>query len=131
MKATKLRNGDIACITHMGVPRFVRLRPKGKDFEEVKSFGVDVRTSGGRIEVLPNGNALVPELGNNRVVEYDADGKTVREFTVEQPIAAVRLPNGHTLVTSMTQHRAIELDRTGKEVWEFKHATRVTRALRR
>jgi outer membrane protein assembly factor BamB len=81
--------------------------------------------------VLPNGNALVPELGNNRVVEYDPDGKTVREFTVEQPIAAVRLPNGHTLVTSMTQHRAIELDRTGKEVWEFKHATRVTRALRR
>jgi hypothetical protein len=131
MKATKLRNGDIACITQMGVPRFVRLRPKGKDLEEVKSFGVDVRTSGGRIEVLPNGNALVPELGNNRVVEYDPDGKTVREFTVEQPIAAVRLPNGHTLVTSMTQHRAIELDRTGKEVWEFKHATRVTRALRR
>jgi hypothetical protein len=131
MKATKLRNGDIACVTQLGVARYVRLTPKGKEFEEVKSFGVDVRTSGGRIEVLPNGHILIPELGNNRVVEHDATGKVVREFEVEQPIAAVRLPNGHTLVTSMTQHRAVELDRTGKEVWEFKHATRVTRALRR
>ncbi len=131
MKATKLRNGDIVCVTQLGVARLVRLTPKGKDFEEGKSFGVAVGTSGGRIEVLPNGNVLIPELHHNRVVEYDPAGQAVREFEVEQPIAAVRLPNGHTLVTSMTQHRAVELDRTGKEVWEFKHATRVTRALRR
>jgi hypothetical protein len=131
MKATKLRNGDIACILRLGVPRFVRLRPKGKDFEEVNGFGVDLGTSGGRIDVLPNGNILIPELRNNRVVEYDAEGKAVRELAVEQPIAAVRLPNGHTLVTSMSQKRAVELDRRGKEVWEYKNTTRVTRAFRR
>jgi hypothetical protein len=133
MKAVKLRNGEIACVTQLGVARYVRLAPDGKDFKEVRSFGVDVRTSGGRIDVLPNGNVLIPELGNNRVVEYDAAGKVVRELEVEQPIAAVRLPNGHTLVTSMTQHRAVELDRAGKEVWDYRHpsGTRVTRALRR
>jgi hypothetical protein len=131
MKATKLRNGDVVCVTQLGVVRCVRLTPDGKDLKEVRSFGVDVRTSGGRIDVLPNGHVLIPEMNNNRVVEYDAAGKMVRELEVEQPIAAVRLPNGHTLVTSMTQRRAVELDRAGKEVWDFRHTTRVTRALRR
>ena len=131
MRATKLRNGDIACIVQLGTPRFVRLTPSGRDFKEVKSWGVQVRTSGGRIDVLPNGHVLIPEMDNNRVVEYDANGQSVWEVTIEQPIAAVRLPNGNTIVTLMKQNRAAELDRTGKEVWQFKADTRVTRALRR
>jgi hypothetical protein len=131
MKAAKLPNGDIVCITQLGVTRCLRLKPDGKDFKEAKSFGVDVRYSGGRIDVLPNGNVLVAETTNNRILEHDATGRVVREFDVEQPIAAVRLANGHTLVTSMSQHRAVELDRAGKEVWQFKSSTRVTRAFRR
>ena len=128
MKAMKLRNGDYAFVSQLGNTRFVRMTPEGK---ELASFGVDVRTSGGRIDVLSNGHVLVPENGNNRVVECDATGKIVWEVNLEQPIAAVRLPNGNTMVTSMTQNRAVELDRTGKEVWEYKSDTRVTRALRR
>jgi hypothetical protein len=128
MKAQKLRNGDIGVILSGAGSRFVRLNANGK---ELKSFPVNVHTSGGRIEVLANGHVLVPELRHNRLVEYDAEGKVVKEFPVEQPIAAVRLPNGHTLVTSMTQLRAIELDAAGKQVWEYKADTRVTRAFRR
>jgi hypothetical protein len=131
MKAQKLRNGEIALVTtnNLDSPRFVRLSPTGK---ELSSFPVLVQTSGGRIEVLPNGHVLIPLFGNGKVVEYDMDGKPVWEAAVEQPIAAVRLPNGNTLVTSMSQRRAIELDRTGKEVWEYKpFNTRVTRAWRR
>jgi HEAT repeat protein len=126
MKALKLRNGEIACITMAG--ELLRLGAKG---QKLSSFNVDVRTSGGRLDVLPNGHVLVPQMGGNKVVEYDADGKMVWEVTVAQPIAAVRLPNGNTLVTSMTENRAVEFDRTGKEVWEYRLNTRVTRAFRR
>jgi hypothetical protein len=129
MRAQKLRNGDIAAVTQLGVTRFIRLNA---ELKEIKSFGVDVRTSGGRVDVQPNGNVLIPENGNNRVVEYDPDGRMVWEANVDQPIQAIRLPNGHTLVTSMsTNVGAVELDRNGKMVWQYKTDTRVTRAYRR
>jgi hypothetical protein len=128
MKAMKLRNGDYAFVAQLGTTRFVRMTPEGK---ELATFGVDVRTSGGRIDVTPKGTVLIPENGNDRVVEYDQQGKMVWEVKIEQPIAAVRLPNGNTLVTSMNQNRAVEFDRNGKEVWEYKSDTRVTRAFRR
>jgi outer membrane protein assembly factor BamB len=133
MRAVKLRDGDIACLVQLGgaLVRYVRLTPAGKDFNEVKSWGVQVRTSGGRLEVLPNGHVLIPEMDNNRVVEYDADGQSVWEATLDQPIAAVRLPNGNTIVTLMRANQAVEVDRTGKQVWQFKADSRVTRAFRR
>jgi hypothetical protein len=130
MRAQKLRNGEIACVTTdaLNTRRFVRLSPTGK---ELGGFAVNVQTFGGRIDVLPNGHVLVPQMADGRVVEYNADGKPVWEAAVAQPIAAVRLANGHTLITSMSDKRAVELDRTGKEVWEYRSGTRVTRALRR
>jgi hypothetical protein len=133
MKGQKLRNGDIACVVLLGVARYIRLTPDGSgSYKDAgPGFGVDVHTSGGRLDVLPNGNILVAEMNNNLVKELTQEGKEVRSVEVEQPVAAVRLPNGHLLVTSMTQHRAIELDRAGKEVWQYKHDTRVTRAFRR
>jgi HEAT repeat protein len=128
MKAQKLRNGNVAMISQLGVTRFVELDPKGK---EIRSFNVDLRYSGGRIDVLANGNLLMPEAGENRVVELDSHGNVVWQVVMEQPIAAVRLANGNTLVTSMTEHRAVEVDRDGKEVWQYRQNTRVTRAFRR
>lgn len=131
MRAQKLRNGDIACITSTpdipATQRFVRLDATGK---ELNSFRVEVRTFGGKIDVLPNGNVIVPEMSSGKVIEYDAHGKAVAQVAVEQPIAAIRLPNGNTLITSMNQMRAIELDRDGKQVWEYRSDTRVTRAVR-
>jgi hypothetical protein len=127
MRARKLPNGDIALVTQLGTARFYRLDSTGR---ELKSFGVEVATSGGRIDLTPAGHVLVPERRNNRVVERDADGKVVREIPVVEPIAVTYLPNGHLLVTSMTQNRAVELDRSGKEVWEYRRTTPVTRAVR-
>jgi len=126
MKAQMLETGEIACVTTS--PRFVRFDASGK---ELQSIPVNVQTSGGRIDVLPNGHVLVPEMRNNRVAEYDPSGKVVWQVPFNQPIAAVRLANGDTLVTSYNEPRAVELDRTGKEVWEYKTNTRVTRAFRR
>jgi hypothetical protein len=137
MRAVKLRDGDIACLVQLGgaLVRYARLTPAGKEFNERgQGWGVQVRTSGGRLEVLPNGHVLIPEMDNNRVVEYDAGGQSVWEVTLDQPIAAVRLANGNTIVTLMRENRAVEVDRAGKQVWQFKTDkadSRVTRALRR
>jgi HEAT repeat protein len=127
MRARKLPGGDILLITQLGVTRFVRLDRFGK---EIKSFGVEVATSGGRIDLTPAGNVLIPELHQQRVVERDMDGRVMRELVVQQPITAAALPNGHVLVTSMSQKRAIEFDRAGREVWEYRRDSRVTRAVR-
>ena len=131
MKAQKLAKGEIACIFSGAPARFVRMDATG---QEIKTFPVNLRTGGGRVEVLPNGHVLIPENAANRVVELDEDGKKVWEAPVQEPIAAVRLANGNTLVTSMNQHRAIELDAKGKEVWQYQTnsaGNRVNRAYRR
>ena len=130
MRAQRLASGQIAMITTDGqATPFRRLDPTGTS--ELASFPVRVRTSGGRIEVLPNLHVLVPEKDDHRVAEYDTRGRVVHQIRVREPIAAVRLPNGNTLVTSMADLRAVELDKDGNEVWQYKLATKVTRAFRR
>jgi len=131
MRAQKSRNGEIA-LEQMGGPgnvtTFVRLDSKR---QPIKSIGVNVRTSGGRIDVLPNGNILVPENAANRVIEIDPDGKIVWEVSIDRPVMAMRLPSGHTMVTSMNEAiGAVEFDRMSKQVWQYKTDTRVTRAYR-
>jgi hypothetical protein len=131
MRVKKLRNGDLACVVmdELGNgARFTRLDAGGK---QIYSFPVNVSTYGGRIEVLPNGQVLVPEMHLNRLVLYDRTGKSVWNARVIQPVAAVRLANGNTLVTTYGQNRAIELDKDGEEVAQFKAETRVNRAWRR
>ena len=113
---------------NLNAAEYLRLDAAGKT---VARFPIGVRTSGGRIDVLPNGHVLAPLRDNNKVIEYDAAGKEVWQADYNQPIAAVRLPNGHTMVTAFQEKRAVELDRTGKLVWEYKSDARVTRAWRR
>jgi PQQ-like domain/HEAT repeats len=128
MRAVRLPDGDTAVIS-MTRQRFVRLDPQGK---ERSGFPVRVHTAGGRIDVRPDGCVLIPEKDRNMVVEYDATGKVLHEYPVDQPIAAVRLDNGNILATSMEQRRAIELDAAGKEIWSYRSSrSRVNRAWRR
>jgi hypothetical protein len=126
MKARKLPGGDIIYASFKN--QIVRLDSTGR---EIAKFPAFVSIWGGRLDVLPNGNVLVPEHDRNRVVEFDPKGKVVWEAAIQGPIAAVRLPNGHTLVTFMTKHQGVELDRSGKVVWEYAANTRVTRLFRR
>jgi outer membrane protein assembly factor BamB len=124
----KLPNNNIVCLFEDGkVAHFDAL---GK---ELSSFHVDLgmKLFGGRIHALTNGNVLIPHHLENKVVEYNTNGKMVWQVRIDQPIAAVRLPNGNTIVTSMNQNRAVEFDRDGKEVWQYRQNTRVTRAIRR
>jgi len=128
MKVVKADNGDVVCLTDSR--RVVRINEMGK---EIHSFRVNLGMLlfGGRIHVLPNGRVLIPHNGENKVVEYDADGKAIWEVEITQPVAATRLPNGNTLVTTMTQNRAVEFNRNRQEVWVYQSDTRVTRAVRR
>jgi hypothetical protein len=129
MKAMKLPNGDIVCMTADN--RIVRYSPAGK---ELSSFPIAVamRLYGGRIHILPTGRVLVPHNAEDKVVEYDGRGKIIWEVPFAQPIAATRLPNGNTIITSMDPAvGAVEVDRVGNEVWSYRGETRVTRAIRR
>jgi hypothetical protein len=129
MKALKLPNGEIACLTSDA--RVARLDAEGK---ELHGFTISLGTKlfGGRIHMLPSGRVLVPHHSEEKVVEYDGQGKVVWEVSLEKPISALRLPNGNTLVTSMSPAvGAVEFDRAGNQVWQYSTTTRVTRAIRR
>jgi hypothetical protein len=126
MAALKLRDGQIAMITSGG--QFKRLDTEGK---EIKSFVVGNVQTFGAIDVLPNGRVLVPLYYNNKVVEYDAEGKSVWEAAIQWPSSASRLPNGNTLVSSHGSQMVMELDRAGKVVWQHKLDGRPWRGRRR
>jgi hypothetical protein len=131
MKAMKLANGDMACLTSEA--RVVRLDSKGR---EINSFSVNLgaRLFGGRLHMELNGRVLVPHNNENRIIEYDSRGRKVWEADIEQPVAASRLPDGHVIVTTMLpQIGAVEFNRQGERVWSYKTQaqTRVTRAYRR
>jgi HEAT repeat protein len=126
MSARKLRDGKMIFITNAGL--MVRLDQTGK---ELKSINVGQVQMFSGIDALPNNHVLVPQINNNRVTEYDADGKSVWSVNVQYPTGAMRLPNGNTLVVSMTGRRVIEFDRSGNEVWSYRVDGQPWRARRR
>jgi hypothetical protein len=135
LKCSKLPNGEVICLMQAGfdepVSHVVRFNAK---YEQIKRFRVNLGQPlfGGRIQGLADGHILIPQYFENRVVEYDSNGRNVWQIRIDQPIVATRLPNGNTLITSMNQNRAVEFDRNGQELWQFvQKDTKVTRALRR
>ncbi|HEX3313255.1 MAG TPA: PQQ-binding-like beta-propeller repeat protein, partial [Gemmataceae bacterium] len=130
MKVARLPNGNVVALTML--PRIVFFDPRGK---EISSFPVaaEAKLYGGRLDVQPNGRVLVPFNLEDKVVEFDQNGRQIWSVSVPRPVAAVRLANGHTLVTSMLPETgAVEFDGTGREVWTYQSpSSRVTRALRR
>ncbi|HKI31534.1 MAG TPA: PQQ-binding-like beta-propeller repeat protein [Gemmataceae bacterium] len=121
----KSRTGEVAIVTLAGT--CVLLDAKGK---EVSTFAACRPVASGGMDLLPNGNVLVPNYAQSKVVEFDAKGKVVWEANVERPGSAVRLPNGHTLVSCPIAKRVVELDRDGKEVWKCETEGRPYKAYR-
>jgi HEAT repeat protein len=126
LTARKLPSGQIVCIT--SGRQVLRLDRTGK---ELKSYALPMVFYNSN-EVLNNGHILVPLGWQNRLVEYDADGKEIQTFSVMQPMHAFRLPNGHTLVTTQQfPYKVYELDRAGKQVGEVPATGYVSRVRRR
>jgi hypothetical protein len=113
--ARRLPNGQLVVITRNKCVRHDR-----RDKELKTTTLPDVTSS--QLEILDNGNVLVPLGGKDRVAEYDRDGKEVWSLAVEEPSCAFRLPSGNTLVASQKgRGKFLEYDRSGKKVRE--HAT--------
>jgi HEAT repeat protein len=112
LAARKLRTGQMVVVESGGT--CLRLDAAGK---ELSRFELG-RISNNCLEVLPNGNLLVPRFFDAKVVEYDARGQAVWQAAFPSPFTAQRLPNGHTLIACHEPPRVVELDRAGKVVWE-------------
>jgi HEAT repeat protein len=114
MTARKFPDGGIAFFNNQGM--YTRLDATGK---EMKTFRVNLQFGFLGSEILPGDHVLVSQ-GNNKVTEFDAEGKSVWEADIVQPGNPHRLPNGHTIVVHNAQNRLTELDRQGKVFKEWK-----------
>jgi hypothetical protein len=118
VKAVRLRNGEIAVITNRGV--YIRLDAEGK--KELKTFNVGWGVQMfGSMDILPNGHVLVPLSQQNKVVEFDRDGKVRWELDqtngIQWPTSVTRLANGQTLVSSQSTNQVLLFDRKKKLKW--------------
>ena len=69
---------------------------------------------------LENGNTLVAEFINNRIIEVTPDKEIVWEYTdVVTPMETLRLENGNTLITDAGKGRVIEVTPDKELVWEY------------
>ena len=75
---------------------------------------------------MPDGDTLITDSNNNRILEVDSSGKTVwtydtntRAGSVSSPLPtrAVRLKNGNTLISDQYNMQVIEVGRQQNLVW--------------
>jgi hypothetical protein len=74
-----------------------------------------------RARMTAAGTLLAAHMDNNKVAEYDMNGKEIWSYAIPSPWAAVRLRNGDTLITS-NRGIAREVNAKGETVWEFGQA---------
>ncbi len=84
-----------------------------------------LRSPGGA-QLLDNGNILIADSGNNRVIEVSRRHTTVWRYggsnadeSLNGPSFACRLENGNTLITDTGNNRILEIDGNGRKVMEF------------
>ena len=77
---------------------------------------------------LPNGNVIVADIRNCRVIEISPDKKIVHQYgqtgkcgnepgLLNKPNGDTPLPNGHILISNIRGHNLIELDENWKPVF--------------
>jgi outer membrane protein assembly factor BamB len=88
--------------------------------------GRDHLCSPGSAQLLDNGNILIADTGNNRVIEVSRRHRTVWQCgdsnsgeALNGPSFACRLENGNILITDSGHNRILETDRRGRTVMEF------------
>lgn len=125
-----LLNGNI--LTHTSPTTTVEIDPKTKEivwkYESRPKAGYKGRVEVHAFQRLPNGDTMIAESGNTRIIEVSKDGKIVKEIplTVAKPNAhrdtrrVRKLESGHYLVAHEGEGAVKEYDGTGKVVWEYK-----------
>ncbi len=71
-----------------------------------------------RVHQTKAGTFLAAHLDNNKVAEYDAEGKEIWSFAAKGPWSSTRLKNGNTLIASF-HSTVVEVNKEGKVVWQF------------
>jgi WD40 repeat protein len=74
-----------------------------------------------RVHLTKDGTYLAAQIADNKVVEYDADGKAIWTYKTFQPWSAARLKNDNTLITA-GPHTVVEVNKAGQIVWQFSQA---------
>ncbi|HEX3150495.1 MAG TPA: PQQ-binding-like beta-propeller repeat protein [Gemmataceae bacterium] len=124
-----LANGNILMPTSPNT--VVEMSPEKKivwQYEAKQKAGYKGRIEIHAVQRLDNGNTMVAESGNARIVEVDKDGKIVVDIPleVEHPNAhrdtrmARKLANGNYLVCHEADGKVREYDAKGKVVWTYK-----------
>jgi hypothetical protein len=114
--ARKLRNGNIL-VADPNTNSVLEIRPSGRTGGEIVWRIEDVQNPWD-VTRLENGNTMVTERYQNRVVEYD--GKTrevVWQLPAQYPMSAQRLENGNTLVTTMNAVFEVNRDPRPQQQW--------------
>jgi hypothetical protein len=125
--AARLPAGGAMILTNAG--NVVTLDAAGK---ETRSFNVGAVYFYSQFELLPNGHVLLPLYSQNKVVEFDAEGRKVWEVTAPRPTSAQRLVNGNTLISSRLNATIVEVNRAGESVWTHQIVSgRMVKASRR
>ncbi len=126
--AYKSPDGVITCLD--GAGQCIRLSSDGRELKRFPSGRSQTNWHYSGIDVTANGRILISQVGVDRLLEVDTEGKSLWHAPAPGIITATRLPNGHVLVGSINQPLT-ELDQAGKVVWEYKAGMVVWRARRR
>lgn len=90
----------------------------------VSGSGANQLSNPNSAELLENGNVLIADENNNRVIEVKpADMSVVATFTAGGTVSgaafASRLRNGNTLITDSNNNRIVEVDSHDTVVWQY------------
>lgn len=123
-----LPNGNI--LTHTSHTTIVEINPKKEivwKYESQPKAGYKGRIEVHAFQRLADGNTMIAESGNSRIIEVDPAGKIVKEVALNVPkpephrdTRMVRkLDNGNYLVCHEAFGCVREYDAAGKTVWEY------------
>ena len=123
-----LPNGNL--LLHTGPTTVSEVTPEKKVVWKYESKPIS--TNKGRVEVhafqrLENGNTMIAESGNRRIIEVNKDGKIEVEvpLTIKNPNAhsdtrmVRKLANGNYLVCQESDGKVCEYDAKAKVVWSY------------
>jgi hypothetical protein len=124
-----LPNGNL--LLHTGATTVTEMTPKKEvvwKYEAKPKDGYKGRVEVHAFQRLADGNTMVAESGNKRIVEVDKDGKIVKEIPLQvdkpNPHTDTRmvrkLDTGNYLVCHEADGCVREYDAKGKVVWEYK-----------
>jgi hypothetical protein len=123
-----LPSGNV--LTHTSHTSVVEISPEKKivwQYEAKPKRGYSGKVEVHAFQRLPDGNTMVAESGNARIVEVNRDGKVVKEvpLTVKNPHPhrdtrmARKLDTGNYLVCHEGDGCVREYDPAGKVIWEY------------